>query len=107
LHPALRKTVQIIEARLEGTIVIPDLAREVGMSHNHLIRLFRAKFKTTIEGYIRDRRIKRALNLLRYSTATVKSIAAEVGLPDLHQFNKAIRRECGRSPRAISGSQAV
>jgi len=105
LHPALRNSLQLIEAGLEDVIIIPELAREVQMSHNHLIRLFRARFNMTIEGYIRDRRIKRALHLLRHSTATVKSIAAEVGLPDLHQFNKAIRRACGRSPREISKSR--
>jgi len=41
--------------------------------------------------------------LLVYSTLPVKVIASEVGIPDLHLFNKTIRRELGHSPRAIRG----
>lgn len=42
--------------------------------------------------------------LLRESTlpiATIATIAALVGIPDLQAFNKACRRELGASPRAI------
>ena len=53
----------------------------------------------TVEGYIRQRRVERALHLLAHTTLTVKTIAGEVGLPDLHFFNKTIRAAAGLSPR--------
>ena len=43
------------------------------------------------------RRMERALPLLKPTTMAVKTIAAEVGLPDLHFFNKTIRAATGLS----------
>ncbi len=103
LHPALSRAVREIELHLSQPLSIPDIARRAEISHNHLTRLFRAQFGLTAEGYIRSRRIGRALHLLRHTTMAVKSIAAEVGLPDLHFFNKTIRGACGKSPREYRG----
>jgi AraC-like DNA-binding protein len=98
-HPALSRAVQEIELHMSEELHIPTLARKAEISHNHLTRLFRAQFGVTIEGYIRRRRVERALHLLEHTTLAVKSIAAEVGLPDLHFFNKTIRAGAGMSPR--------
>lgn len=100
LHPALSRAVREIELQLPQPLSIPGIARRAEISHNHLTRLFRAQFGVTIEGYIRRRRVERALHLLAHTTLGVKTIAAEVGLPDLHFFNKTIRAACGLSPRA-------
>ncbi len=100
-HPALRQATRLIELRLAETLDIPLLAREVGLSHNHLIRLFRQQYDLTIRSYIRTRRLHKARHLLRHSTAAIKQIACEVGLPDLQHFNKTIRRAYGLSPRAL------
>lgn len=99
LHPALSGAVREIELHLAQPISIPAIARRVDISHNHLTRLFRARFDVTIEGYIRRRRVERALHLLVHTTLAVKTIAGEVGLPDLHYFNKTIRAAAGMSPR--------
>jgi len=100
LHPALSRAVRDIERHLGHALSIPAIARRAEISHNHLTRLFRAQFGTTIEGYIRRRRVERALHLLVHSTLPVKTIAGEVGLPDLHFFNKTIRAAVGASPRS-------
>jgi AraC-like DNA-binding protein len=99
MHPALGEAVREIELRLSQPIVIPALARGAGISHNHLTRLFRAQYGVTIEGYIRRRRVERALHLLANTTLAVKTIAGEVGLPDLHFFNKTVRNAVKMSPR--------
>ncbi len=99
LHPALSQAVREIEVHLAEPLSIPEIARRVEISHNHLTRLFKAQFNLTVEGYIRQRRTERALHLLTNTTMAVKSIAAEVGLPDLHFFNKTIRAMSGMSPR--------
>lgn len=104
-HPAVDKVCSMIELHLAEPMRIPDLAREVGLSHNHLIRLFRAAFGTTVVGYIQQRRVQRSKHLLLYSTLPIKVIAAEVGMIDLHQFNKTIRRTLGASPRQIRERQ--
>jgi AraC family transcriptional regulator len=99
MHPALNQAVREIEVHLAEPLSIPEIARRADISHNHLTRLFKAQFGVTVEGYIRQRRSERALHLLTNTTMAVKSIAAEVGLPDLHFFNKTIRAATGVSPR--------
>lgn len=98
-HPALARAVREIELHLSERFSIPQVAKRAEISHNHLTRLFRAEFGTTLEGYIRQRRVERALHLLAHTGLPIKTIAAEVGLPDLHFFNKTIRAASGSSPR--------
>lgn len=100
-HPAVRKALQIIEGRLGESIEVAPLAAEIGISQNHLTRLFRASVGNTVLGYVRGRRMRRAEHLLAQTTLPIKAIAAEVNVPDLHQFNKLVRRELGHSPRDI------
>lgn len=101
LHPAVQATLQAIELRLGEPITIADLARAVDLSHSHLTRLFRAEVGSTVTGYLQNRRVERARHLLVYSSLLPTAIARQVGLPDLHQFNKAMRRALGDSPRQI------
>jgi AraC-like DNA-binding protein len=105
LHPAVQKAIQSIEVRLADPIRVTDLAREVELSHNHLTRLFRASLGKTVTGYIQERRVQRARHLLLHSTLSIKAIAAEVGINDLHLFNKTIRRVLGDSPRRVRASR--
>jgi AraC family transcriptional regulator len=98
-HPAVATVVGIVEEQMRGQLCVADLAKNAGVSHNHLTRLFAHSMGETVVAYIRKRRMLRARHLLLHSTRSIKSIAHEVGLPDLHAFNKTFRREQGCSPR--------
>lgn len=100
-HAAVARAVAHIEAGLAGRLTVADIAREIGTSHNHLTRLFRAETGQTVVGYLRRRRLERARHLLRESTMSIPAIAASVGIPDLQAFNKACRREFGVAPRLV------
>jgi AraC-like DNA-binding protein len=101
LHPVLRSAIGYIEVHLGDAILVPTVAREVGVSHGHLTRLFRSELHCTVVAYIRRRRLERAARLLQHSDLPVKTIAEDVGIPDLQAFNKDVRKEFGRSPRAL------
>lgn len=77
-----------------------DVVRHAGISSRHLPRLFHQALGTTVIGYIRARRVKRAVSLLTRSEQPIKNIAAAVGIPDLAAFNKTIRELTGKAPRA-------
>lgn len=106
-HPVLERALQRIEERLPEPVGVAALSQELEVSHNHLTRLFRTALKTTVVGYIQRRRIERARYLLVHSTLPIKSIAAEVGLPDLNHFNKSVRRQLGASPRQVRARREV
>lgn len=103
-HPAVAAAIGVIERHLSAPPAVPDLARRVGISPNHLTRLFHRELGTTVVGYVRRRRADYADHLLRSSTLPISGIAATVGIPDLQAFNKLIRRELGASPRGIRAS---
>lgn len=101
MHPLLQLALQRIEVGLGGPISISALAEDVGLSHNHLIRLFRQSQNSTVGEYIRKRRAERAVHLLVNTTMPIKSVANSVGVPDVQQFNKLMRRVTGKSPTDI------
>ena len=109
LHPAVHRALELIELRLAEPLYVADLAREVDVSHNHLTRLFRAATGVTIARHIARRRVDRAKDLLQHTQLPVKAVAAHVGITDLQQFNKLLRRTLGVSPTALRarGSAAV
>jgi len=100
-HPALERARHLIEFRLAEPLTVAEIAGVAGCSTPHLLRLFRRELGTTVVGYIRARRVARAAAMLRSTTMPMAVIAREVGLGDLHAFNKAVKRELGRAPRAV------
>lgn len=101
VHPAVQRVKQMIEIRLADRIRVADLAREIDVSQNHLTRLFRQTTGTTISAYIQSLRMQRAHYLLTHSSLSIKAIAEEVGITDLHYFNKTVRRNLGDAPRRV------
>ncbi len=100
-HPVVGAAIAHIEANLAQPLAVPEVARAVGLSHNHLTRLFRAGTGMSVVGYIRQRRLAAAQHLLTATTMSIPAVAASIGIPDLQAFNKACRRELGGSPRSI------
>ena len=100
-HPALERARAFINSHLVNELAIEDIAVAAHCSPNHLLRLFRKELGVTTVAYIRNCRVQRAAYLLRESDIPIKEIAAEVGIPDLHFFNKVLRVALGASPRGI------
>jgi AraC-like DNA-binding protein len=99
----VERAKELIEVHLGERLEVAALARELGISHGHLSRQFKAATGSTVERYIRDQRVGRAHHLLIHTTRPIKSIAAEVGIGDPHRFNKMLRSGLGASPRKIRG----
>jgi AraC-like DNA-binding protein len=95
------RAMQLIETTLSQPLSVPDLAAAVGVSHNHLTRLFQRDVGQTVVGYVRSRRVLRAVHLLQNTSLPIKAIASQVGIGDLHLFNKTIRGATGKSPRGV------
>ena len=97
---AVQTAIAIVENELTD-VTAHGLCKRVAVSQNHLTRLFQRAFGCGVAGFIRKRRAEKASALLERSNLPIKAIAAEVGLPDLHQFNKFVRKELGRAPSRL------
>jgi AraC family transcriptional regulator len=106
-HVALERACRVIQARISEPLSLADLATPAGVSPAHLTRLFRAEMGLTATDYLRRCRLERALHLLTRSDVPIKEVACEVGIPDLHAFNKAIRRGYSLSPRELRARGAA
>lgn len=99
--PLVAQACVLIAARIEEPLLIKDLAREIGVSHNHLNRLFVRDLGKSAGVFMREQRLERARHLLCDSTIPVGVVAARVGIPDPHEFNKVIRRHFGMAPKFL------
>jgi len=97
----VQKAQTRIEDRLAGEISIASIANELGVSHNHLTRLFKAGTGATVVAYIRKRRAIRARLLLETTNLPMNLIAANIGMEDQRYFSRLIRSELGNTPTEI------
>lgn len=105
LPPQVSEAAAFIDTTLHRPLRVQEIAKHVGLSHNHLTRLFKAHLGDTAVGFLRGRRMQRAEHLLSETDRSISRIACEVGLPDLQQFNKTFRRHTGHSPTAWRHAQ--
>ena len=101
LPAPVERAMRLVEQRLASPLPIDELAGAAVVSHSHLIKLFRTHLGAPPVRYIGARRLEIAANLLRHTSIPVKSIAEQVGIPDLHLFNKMVRKAFGASPRSL------
>jgi AraC-like DNA-binding protein len=79
-----------------------QLASNVGLSQNHLVRLFRRDLQTTPSRYWDKLRIEHARHRLLQPETRVKEVSIELGFTYLSHFSKWFKRHTGKAPREAS-----
>jgi AraC-like DNA-binding protein len=77
---------------------IKSLARNVGISESKLKKDFKSYYGTTIFGYLRDKRLEHAKNLLYNNQLTIYEVANSVGFTNASKFAVAFRNKYGVNP---------
>lgn len=89
----------IVEAHLANeNFGVEDLVRESGMSHSNLHRKLRSISNQTISQFIREVRLVKAKELLKYDDLTVSEISYKVGFGSPTYFNKCFHEYYGHPP---------
>jgi AraC-like DNA-binding protein len=78
-----------------------QLSAMVGLSQNHLIRLFRHDLQTTPGQYWDRLRIEHARRRLLQPETRVKLVALELGFRHLSHFSKWFKHHSGKTPREM------
>ena len=76
---------------------IEQLCLDVGISHAHLLRLFKQAYGVTLVKYIIKKRIDLACELLCSTDLSVSSVAFSCGFSDEIHFMKTFKKEVGCS----------
>ena len=90
-----------IEQNTAYPLQVADLAQIAGLSCARLHRRFASECGQTPMDYIRQRRLRSALTLLRQSALAIGEIASRVGYNSQSAFAAAMLREFGASPSVL------
>jgi AraC-like DNA-binding protein len=96
---AVATAIGQIRARFRESLVVAELAREVGMSVSAFHRQFKAVTASSPLQYQKDLRLLEARRMLRMGTTTVTAIAFEVGYESPNQFSREYARKFGHPPK--------
>lgn len=103
---ALKRTIEHIEATLDQSPTLDDLAAEACLSPYHFARAFRRSTGHPPHRYVLARKIDHAKNRLLRSGASVAEIAASLGFDNLHHFRRQFRRQFGVQPGELRRAAA-
>jgi len=95
---AIARAIGHIRSDIRSPIVIPDLARRVGMSESSFHQHFKTIMSTTPLQYQKELRLLEARRLLRTTGASVTTTAYDVGYESLSQFSREYARKFGNPP---------
>jgi AraC-like DNA-binding protein len=82
-----------------GTPRLGELSRQLGLTPDHLGRVFKQHLGQGFREFSVERRMKRAASLLTRTARSVKDIAAEAGYQHPSDFSRIFRNTFGVSPQ--------
>lgn len=94
----VQAATRLIDTLLDQPPSLAEIARRVGTHEKRLTLAFRARLGTTVYGYLREERLRRACTLLRESSISIDNVAALVGFRSACNFSTAFRERIGVTP---------
>jgi len=98
---ALEATARFLESNLDADHSIQKLSRQFFLNEFKLKKGFKARYQTTVFGYLRQKRMEFAKVLLLEGNISVLEIATRVGYSNPSHFTRAFRETFGINPRDL------
>jgi AraC-like DNA-binding protein len=95
-----RRAKDILAANLDGAVTLADVAQECRLSISHFSRAFRQSTGVAPHGWLLNRRVELAKDLLRDRESSLSDIALRCGFADQSHFTRVFTRRAGVSPGA-------
>jgi AraC-like DNA-binding protein len=106
LSPArTHRICEYINSNLDRNISLEALAEMAGLSTHHFARAFKQSVGTPPHGYVLQRRIERARQMLRNTDLSMSEIALSAGFSDQSHLARHFRRITGMSPGLVRWEQ--
>ena len=77
---------------------VSELAGEIGMSRSNLLRKIKKMTGLSVSQFIRQERLKRAMEMLKETSLTVSEVSFQVGFSSTSYFIKCFREHYGYPP---------
>lgn len=79
-------------------VSLETLAEHFHLSKPYLSKYIKVKAGMTFQEVVKEERMKKAKTMLKESTQTVETIAANVGYENAEHFNRLFKKSCGMTP---------
>jgi class 3 adenylate cyclase/TolB-like protein/Tfp pilus assembly protein PilF len=98
-HEFLKKVTAIIEDNVSNEhFGVSELAHEMGMSRSNLLRKIKKQTNLSVSLFIRQVRLKQAMEMLKQTSLNVSEVAFKVGFSSTSYFIKCFREYYGYPP---------
>lgn len=94
----LDNVLELMRAKFNEPLRLPDIAREVGYHPVHVARVFRRHYGMTIVDFIRRLRVDFSRERLSHSDMPLVDIGLSAGFPSQAYFSTTFKRETGLTP---------
>jgi AraC family transcriptional regulator len=94
----LRRVLDYIDAHLTDELGVIELAAVAGLSPNHFGEAFKISVGKSLHRFLTERRIQRAIELLRTEESSIGEIAQAVGFSSQSHLTINFRRVTGQTP---------
>lgn len=101
----VKKTKGILEANYDKSIGLIHISKQLGVSTNHLARLFKQNSGLTPTHYITKLRVNRSVELLVQEDKNILEIAYMTGFNSLSNFYKCFKEQMGQTPNEYRKSR--
>lgn len=95
-----RRVLAFVRARLDRTITIEDMAREVAMSASHFSRVFKETVGRTPMQFVMSYRIEQAVGMMEDEAVPLGTVALKCGFADQAHFTRSFKKLTGQTPSA-------
>lgn len=97
--PPVQQTLISIDANLAGNLTLSALSEKLNISSSYLSTIFKKETGQTLTDFIAQRRVERAMELLRTTRLQIQTIAQHCGILDVHYFSKIFKKVTGKTPK--------
>lgn len=99
IPPVLIRAIEFMQANVEQTVKIPELAQSLGLSQRKLERLFNKHYHCSAVAFYRRVRLQHARVLLTQTDMSVLDICIACGFASSSYFSKSYADQFGLRPR--------
>src|SRR5690606_11564891 len=91
----------------DANLCLQSIADTLGMNSSHVSRLFRKRESIPVHEYIKQVRLKHALQLLETNDQPIAEIMAQVGYSNISNFFRHFKQHYGTTPNQYRLKNAI
>ena len=91
--------IEYVYVHIQERVTVEDLAAHTGMSPSHLSRLFKKETGISISDYIREKKVEKAQELLRFCDFSLIEISNYLSFSSQSHFTQLFREFTGMTPK--------